>query len=262
MMNEPRNKSRVSWDYMTNQKARHAGKEIRPVRRVLITGADKSNSIGAAIEKKLQACVYETARLEVDVRDNAMQIRAAILKSFEGQLPDALVMSHGVTHLDWFEDCPEEKIRDIIDVNLIGSAIVAQEFVKLTIEEPCAKSIVSIGSMAYRAVLNGSAAYCASKAGLAHLMKCLAWELAPKGYSVFSVHPSNTEGAPMSEDTIQGLMRYRGLNRQEAEAYWGASLPKARWLQPQDIADEVEILLSGRVEYLSGGNIEMAGGQR
>ena len=66
----------------------------------------------------------------------------------------------------------------------------------------------------------------------------------------------------MTEETIKGLMRYRYLTRSEAEEYWGASLPKERWLQPADIAETVAFLISGKADYLSGSNIEMAGGQR
>jgi ketoreductase len=116
--------------------------------------------------------------------------------------------------------------------------------------------------MAYKAVLNGSSPYCAAKAGLAHFARCLAWELAPKAFDVFCVHPSNTKGTPMTEETIKGLMRYRGLDRKEAEAYWGAVLPKWQWLLPENIADLVSFLVSGKAEYLSGANLDMAGGQR
>jgi NAD(P)-dependent dehydrogenase (short-subunit alcohol dehydrogenase family) len=171
-------------------------------------------------------------------------------------------MSHGANHLDWVEDAPIDKNNNTIDVNLKGSINLAQRFVRGTIDRPYKKTIIAIGSMAYRSVLNGSAAYCASKAGLAMFMRCLAWELAPKGFGVYTIHPSNTLGAPMSEETIVGLMRYRGLSREEARDYWGASLPKKQWLTPENISDMVNFILSGKAEYLSGSNIELPGGQR
>ena len=116
--------------------------------------------------------------------------------------------------------------------------------------------------MAYNHPLNGSAVYCASKAGLAMLMKCLAWELAPKGYDVYTIHPSNVEDTPMSDDTIDGLRRYRNMTLPEAEAYWGDSPIRDEILTKWEIADLVRTLLSPNTGYLSGAQLELSGGQR
>jgi hypothetical protein len=66
----------------------------------------------------------------------------------------------------------------------------------------------------------------------------------------------------MTEHTIEGLMNYRGLTREQAEAYWSDSLPRANWLSAKNIGELVEFLISGKADYLSGANLEMAGGQR
>lgn len=230
-------------------------------RWALVTGADNPGSIGDAIVDMLTG-IYSTVRSPLisilDVTNPDM------INNYISRCPamDSLICCHGVNKMGWFENLDIEDISNIIDVNLIGSALVAQAFVNRTLGLPWRKQIVFIGSMAYNHVLNASAPYCASKAGLAMLTRCLAWELAPKGYDVFCVHPSNTEGAPMSEATIQGIMDYRHVTRAEAEAYWGATLPREKWLQPSDIADQVRHLLTDPSGYLSGANIELGGGQR
>ena len=248
-------KEQVSGHYMEMMRHQHAFKELRQQRTVLITGSEKEGSIGQAILNRITLEGNKTfIPFEGDVR--AGRDRDAYNEI------DTLIFCHGVTHLDWFEECPEKDIKHIIEVNLTATMCMTRDFVQDTIEMEWRKQIIYIGSMAYRNVLNGSAAYCASKAGLAMFARCMAWELAPKGYDVFIIHPSNTEGAPMSEDTIQGLMRYRHLNRTEAEEYWGACLPRDKWLQPGDIAEMVSHLMSGKAGYLSGTQIDMAGGQR
>jgi acetoacetyl-CoA reductase/3-oxoacyl-[acyl-carrier protein] reductase len=171
-------------------------------------------------------------------------------------------MCHGVSHLDWMEDAPFEKVKEIFDVNLFGVYNVAQAFVRDTLHNAMRKRIIIIGSMAHRAVLNGSAAYCASKAGVAHLARCLAWELAPKGYDVYTIHPSNTLGTPMSHDTIQGLERYRALSHDDALSYWNDSKIRKRSLTVDEIADLVYFLLYSQTGYLSGAQLELGGGQR
>jgi NAD(P)-dependent dehydrogenase (short-subunit alcohol dehydrogenase family) len=248
-------KDHVSNSYIERQKAIHGKKPLAERRSALIIGADPGN-IGDAIKLRLLGdgiginCPHV---LDFDVRSPPEKF----VNSY-----DILILANGYTKLNWFEDNTHENIQHTFDVNVIGSLKTANQFVKNTIDKPYKKYIVFIGSMAYRNVLNGSAAYCASKAALAMATKCLAWELAPKGYNVFCVHPSNTEGTPMTERTITGLMRYRNLDRERAEAYWGAVLPKDKWLQPDDIAETVSFLVSGKADYQSGANVELAGGQR
>jgi NAD(P)-dependent dehydrogenase (short-subunit alcohol dehydrogenase family) len=248
-------KESISKSYMEEQKERHGWKLMKATRRALITGADNKNSIGESIAQKLAAEGFYLTLLTKEKND--------ITHGLPQTNPnDTLVCCHGFSHLDWIENISHLNIEETISVNLTGSIMAVRDFVRDTIDKPYKKYIVLTGSMAAFSVLNGSAAYCAAKAGLAHFVRCAAWELAPKGFLVFGVHPSNTEGTPMTEETIQGLMRYRDLSREEAEAYWGASLPMQNWLQPQDIAETVAWLVSGKADYLSGANIPLAGGQR
>lgn len=248
-------KETVSSSYIAKQKAAHAFKPLPFRRRVLITGATNRDSIGAAIVAR----ICKAGRVEVTgfVGD----VRTDIPNQSWGAF-DTVICCHGVAHLDWLEVCPEEKAREIVEVNLLASILITRAFVRATLASPHHKQLFFIGSMAHRSVLNGSAAYCASKAGLQHFARCAAWELAPKGYDVFCINPSNTEGTRMTEETIQGLMRYRDLDRGEAEAYWGATLPKARWLRPENVADLVAWLFVGNGEYLSGAALDLPGGQR
>jgi NAD(P)-dependent dehydrogenase (short-subunit alcohol dehydrogenase family) len=247
----------IGGSYISRQKARHAHKRVRAEgRHALVTGAHGAN-IGGIIAGRLSQSMIVSAptqrHLDVTMPGCLHRMHAGV---------DTLVLSHGTMSLDWIGETPDSRIDEIVQVNLIGTMRMVNEFVAATIEAPYAKYIVMIGSLAYNSVLNASAAYCASKAGLAMYARCAAWELAPKGFNVCAIHPGNTLGTPMTEKTIQELMRLHGLNRADAEAYWGAVLPKEQWLTTHDIADTVEFFVSGRADYLSGANIDMRGGQR
>lgn len=258
-------KATISGNYIEAQKALHPALPLAKNRFGIVVGARLSPlNIGGAISKTLVKNGFHSAQaVDKDIVDitNQHDVVAFGENYFKGMI-ETLVISAGATHLDWIEDQPVMHIQNVLDTNLLGPILLTREFVRRTIDNPGSKYIVLIGSMAHKAVLNGSSVYCASKAGLAHYARCIAWELAPKGYNVFCVHPSNTEGAPMSEETIQGLMRYRALDRASAEAYWAASLPRHNWLQPGDIGETVSWLVSGKADYLSGSNIDMGGGQR
>lgn len=249
-------KAETSNRYLQLQKATHGDKKWDWHNiRAMITGAQKDKSIGRDIATSLSlwANCKKVWTPKFDVRD--------MLDTFEGSY-NALIVSHGVTYLDWFEDLSYSKMAEIVNVNLFGVANVIQEFVNATLATDERKRIIIIGSMAHRSVLNGSAVYCASKAGVAMLARCLAWELAPKGFDVFCIHPSNTEGTPMTKDTIAGLERYRGLTHEEAESYWNDSPIRKQMLTTHDIAKLVKFLLEPGSEYLAGAQLELAGGQR
>lgn len=247
-------KDQISRSYIERQKALFGKKPLAAYRSALIIGVSPDN-IGEAIRDRFikeEIVCNCPSILDYDVCDPP-----PISKGY-----DILILANGFTKLNWFEDNSWQDIKQTFDVNVIGSLKSAHQFINRTMLAPYKKYIVFIGSMAYRNVLNGSAAYCASKAALAMATRCLAWELAPKGFNVFCVHPSNVEGTPMTEKTIQGLMEYRNLTREAAEAYWGAVLPKDKWLQKEEIAEVVSYLVSGKADYQSGSNVELAGGQR
>ena len=262
-MEHIKSKSKISSDYLDQQKSFHPDiRKEKDQRNAIVVGSDRKSNIGSSISNGLRNVVNHVIEIDITDFDVCSEGMMHLLSSNSQYPVDTLVLANGETHLDWIEYQPREKIISVIQNSLMASVLASQEFIKATLNDPGPKYIVFIGSMAYRAVLNASAPYCAAKAGLAHYAKCLAWELAPKGYNVFCVHPSNTIGTPMTEKTIQGLERYRGIERVEAEAYWGACLPKQEWLRPENIANTVSWLVGGEADYLSGSNIDMAGGQR
>ncbi len=257
----PNIKATVAANYLDTLRDAHGHKEWKTADlRVVLTGAMKPGSIGEQIGSTLQKSgrVTEMWGASFDVRH--IGVPAYLSRPFDEF--NTLILCHGVTHLDWFENCPWDKMEEMIEVNLLGTARVIQAFVRDTLNSEERKRIIVIGSMAHRQVLNGSAIYCASKAGLAMLCRCLAWELAPKGFDVFCIHPSNTEGTPMTKDTVEGLMRYRGLSKEGAEAYWNDSPLREKMLQTDDISALVMFLLGEHGAYLAGAQLELAGGQR
>lgn len=243
-------KEQISTSYLEETKAKYLQNE-KHERRAVVVGSDKQNNIGATIARKLKETIPIVNEYD---KDN--------WRCFFGSRENILVLANGSTHLDWIENQSGHRIDEVLNDCLTTSIVATMEFVKATINVKNPKYIVYIGSMAYNHVLNGSSIYCAAKAGLAQFARCMAYELTPKNYNVFIVHPSNTKEAPMSEQTIQELMRYRNLSRQEAENYWGTGLLRKEWLLADDIANTVEFLVSGKADYLSGSQLELAGGQR
>ena len=251
-------KEQLHAEYLEEQKSKFGGMGLRTgTRHAIITGAEKGN-IGGAIADELSP-IGIISMPTFDVTD-ASRCQAYMETNRDA---DVLVMSHGLTGMEWFEKMDHTLAARIMEVNLLGSFYMAQAFVRATLGTQYRKTIVSIGSMAHNHVLNASSAYCASKAGLAHLIRCLGWELTAKGYNVVSVHPSNTDGTPMTMDTIKGIAMYREISLKEAAQYWASINLMDRWLLPDDIGEVVKWLCTTEsAAYLSGSQIELPGGQR
>jgi NAD(P)-dependent dehydrogenase (short-subunit alcohol dehydrogenase family) len=248
-------KEAISSSYLEETKKTYLCDNEHPY-EAFVVGSDRQYNIGAMISKRLRENLWKVTEFDKTNWNFPFSLGE------DCKHLSTIVLCNGYTHLDWIEDQPDKEIIESVFVNLSVSMLAAKHFVQNTISNPWPKYIVFIGSMAYRSVLNGSAPYCAAKAGLAHFARCIAYELAPKNYNVFCVHPSNTEGTPMTEKTIQELQRYRDLTREQAEQYWGHGLPRLNWLQSYDIGEIVSFLVSGKADYMSGGNIDLTGGQR
>tara|TARA_R100000656_G_scaffold117522_2_gene90921 strand:+ start:13907 stop:14662 length:756 start_codon:yes stop_codon:yes gene_type:complete len=246
----------LSNSYIDKQKSKYPAQVKESNRRAIVVGADSESNIGFHISNKFikeGIFVNSFTKSVLNMASNNLPVK---------EEDDILVLANGYTYLDWIENLNDEQISTMIDDTFLASVRATNQFVEKTIDNPYKKYIIFIGSMAYKNVLNGSSVYCASKAAISHFSKCIAWELSPKGYNVITINPSNTEGTPMTEETIKGLMRYRDLSREDAEKYWGAVLPKHKWLQPEEIADICSFFVSGKSDYMSGTQIDLSGGQR
>ncbi len=258
-------KEQISSSYIEEQKALHSRKPVLPIRNVALFGARDGN-IGGTIAEGLKADGAWCNKFDIESGSdltNQRTIKSIFNRDTKGWRPyDTLIVCQGYTSLNWIEHQDPKEIQKMIDVNLTSPITCISEFVASSIDLDRRKYIVIIGSMGGKAILNGSSPYCAAKAGINHFAKCISWELAPKGFDVFCVNPSNVEGTPMAEKTISELERYRGLSHDEAVDYWSASLPRADWLQASDIFECIKFLVSGKAGYLSGCSIDLAGGQR
>ena len=225
-------------------------------RRMAIVGGVSGN-IGDAISDLARATGFR-----VDSRDLADGFDATRDRFKFDAGCDILVLAQGTMSLAWIGEQNEEDIQAPLDAILLASMRMVNEFVQTTREQPWLKYIVLIGSMAHRNVLNASSAYCAAKAGLAAFGRCAAWELAPRGYRVYTVHPGNVVDGPMSERTMQELARLHDLDAEAARRYWDAGRVLPEHVDKAEIARVVLELVDGRHDHMAGANIEFPAGQR
>lgn len=217
-----------------------------------------TRGIGLALSRRLVKLGYEVVAL---YRSDHQAAAASGLRTFQVDVadPDAvaevaaaigapavLVNNAGVNIDRPFLEMSVDDWRTVVDVNLSGAFYLTRAFVPLMDEGV----VINVGATTgMRPRLNG-ANYCASKAGLLHLTKCLALELAPK-IRVNCLIPGMTE-------TEELITRFR-LDDPVARAKVIAEIPSGRIGTVEDVADGLEFLLNST--YVTGQKLIVDGGQ-
>ncbi len=160
------------------------------------------------------------------------------------------VTSAGMSGVTPALETPAAQFRQILDVNVTGSFLVAQAAARRMVAAGQGGSIVLIASVSGLSGMKDRVAYSASKAAVINLAAAMAVDLAPHGIRVNAVCPGPVE-TPM----------VRQLHDNATRAAWHARVPLARYAQPEEIAQVVLFLLDpARSGYLTGQPIPVDGG--
>src|SRR4051794_4430589 len=176
-------------------------------RSVLITGA--ARGIGAALARKAAARGARVALVglepeelagvadelgpehlwvEADVTD-PVALKAAVQRTVEtfGGL-DIVVANAGIAPLTTVATSSARALARTIEVNLIGAMLTAHAALPFVAERR--GHVLLVSSAAAFTVLPGMSAYCAAKAGLERFGDALRLEVAHRGVTVASAHPT------------------------------------------------------------------------
>ena len=143
----------------------------------------------AGIAAEIEALGRKALPLQMDM-SNLDQVRAAI-----GSVPknwgklDILVNNTGVAPTNLALNVTEEDFDRTLNINLKGTFFACQEAGKIMKEQGGGR-IINMSSQAGFVALPTESIYCMTKAGIAHLTKCLAIEWGPFGINVNAVAPT------------------------------------------------------------------------
>jgi NAD(P)-dependent dehydrogenase (short-subunit alcohol dehydrogenase family) len=194
----------------------------------------------------------EAVAVEVDVT-SADSVAACLAQTSEalGGL-DAVVNNAGVTIVGAAHELAESDWDRELDTNLKAVYLVSKAAWPLLLERGGA--IVNTASIAGLWAIPSDAAYCASKAGVIMLTKCMALDGAKAGIRVNCVCPGYTE-TPM----IQGYFADQP-DPEEARRFATQLHPLGRLGEPRDIADAIVYLASDEAAWVTGTALVVDGG--
>ena len=173
---------------------------------------------------------------------------------------DILASVAGVGLIQTVSGHPEDKWVDLIDINLTGAFRAVRAVLPGMIERKWGR-IVIIASTAASIGERTSAAYCASKAGLLCLMRCVALEGAPHGVTCNAISPGYVRTG-MLMATLQRELEL-GITNKSAEARIAEiaeTYPQKRIIEPEEIGTVAAFLCREEAKGVTMEDITVAGG--
>jgi NAD(P)-dependent dehydrogenase (short-subunit alcohol dehydrogenase family) len=218
-------------------------------------GADVALGLrDAATGKDLVAQIEKLGRralpLQMDMSDMA-QISAAIDQAVSdfGKL-DILVNNAGIAPENLAENVTESDFDATLRVNLKGTFFASQAAGRIMIRQKFGR-IINMSSQAGFAALPGESVYCMTKAGIAHLTKCLAVEWGKYNINVNAVAPTFIH--------TPGTEEYLSIPQNRADTIERiAALHRIG--EPMDVAGAVVFLASEAASLITGHTILIDGG--
>ncbi len=230
---------------------------------MLVTGG--ARGLGAAIAAAADAAGYRVGAIDVlDTTGNGHVLQSSIQtfsasvvdeRAVEAVLdefgvPDVVVNNAGIVRFGPLVLLDVADFRAVVDVNLVGTFVVARAVARRWIDEGRTGCVVNVTSMNGVAAGPNAGAYGSSKAAVALLTSQMALEWGPSGIRVNAVAPGLID-AGMSEP-IYADPAVRAARE--------SKVPLGRLGLASDIANVVLFLASDHAGYIHGQNIVVDGG--
>ncbi len=203
-----------------------------------------------ALAREIAAFDGRAIPMALDVTD-AAQVSACV-EAAETELGpiSILVNNAGIAGPGPALEVAESAWDEVVDTNLKGAWLMAQETARHMARLGHGGSIINIASILGLRGTGEVAAYCASKAGLINLTRALAVELARDGIRVNALAPGYIE-TDLNRDFLAGAAGEAIRKR----------VPQRAFGRPADLDGALLLLASDASRYMTGSVLVVDGGQ-
>ena len=238
-------------------------------RVALVTGASSGlgrhfaqvlHAAGASVvlaARRVDRIVVEAERLGERARAIPMDVsdEASIAAGFErlaadGVLCDVIINNAGISGSSLMLQMKTEEWDSVVEVNLRAPFLVAREAVRRLVDAKKPGSIVNIASILGLRVSPAVAPYMASKAGLIHLTRAMAWEFARYGIRVNALCPGYFE-TEINSEFLKSDYAQASLKR----------VPQRRVGDLHELTGPLLLLASNAGSFMTGAALVVDGGQ-
>lgn len=223
---------------------RHFAKVLAAAGATVVAAARRSDKLATLVEEITTAGGCASA-VTMDVTN-----RSSVREALDSIAPiDVLINNAGVSSTKRVFEYTDQDWEAIVGTNLQGAWMVAQEAAQRMVAARVAGSIVNVTSILATRVAGGVGPYIAAKAGLRHLTRALALELAADGVRVNSLAPGyiSTE---LNEKFLGTAAGERLRSR----------IPTNRFGRYEDLDGALLLLASPASAYMTGSEIVVDGG--
>jgi NAD(P)-dependent dehydrogenase (short-subunit alcohol dehydrogenase family) len=203
---------------------------------------------GSEVAKRLSAEGYRALFLHCDVTSREQVRRAVEIAGDTLGAVKILINNAGIGMRAPFLDLTDDTWNKVINVNLTGAFIVAQEVSRHMVKNG-GGSIVNMASTAAQMANSEQVVYSVSKAGLEALTRVMAFELAPLGVRVNAVAPGTIATSFLS-----------AMLTEDAKAERIRRIPIGRFGTAEEVASVVAFLASTEAQYVTACSLPIDGG--
>jgi glucose 1-dehydrogenase len=185
---------------------------------------------------------------DVSRPDDLQRMVQAAVETF-GRL-DVLVDNAGIETRTSILDTTEADYQRVLDVNLKSAFFGTQVAAKQFIAQGDGGLVPNNSSVHEDWPMPGNVAYCVSKGGTRMLTRTAGVELGPHGIRVVNIAPGAV-ATPINSSTMEDPAKLQTLN---------SAIPVGRMAEPEEIADVVVFLASGKAAYMTATTVLVGGG--